>query len=88
MKNAERYADAFNDFLISADRVDPDSLHVPFVREGMSDKPVSFESIPKFQDSVRLGDAFKGAILDVTLLVLFFVLLFAAAHVSFQRKEI
>ncbi|RKU16398.1 hypothetical protein C6503_12280 [Candidatus Poribacteria bacterium] len=88
LKNAERYADAFNDFLIAADRADPDSLHVPFVREGMSDKPVSFESIPKFQDSVRLGDAFKGAILDVMLLLLFPTVLFAAAHVSFQRKEI
>ncbi len=88
LKNAERYADTFNDFLISADRADPDSLHVPFVREGMSDKPVSFESIPKFQDSVRLGDAFKGATLDVMLLLLFFIVLFAAAHVSFQRKEI
>ncbi|MDE0682129.1 MAG: ABC transporter permease subunit [Candidatus Poribacteria bacterium] len=88
LKNAERYAEEFNDFLISADRADPDSLHVPFVREGMSDKPVSFESIPKFQDRVRLGDAFKGAMLDVTLLLLFFTVLFAAAHVSFQRKEI
>ena len=88
LENVERYADVFNDFLISADRADPDSLHVPFVREGMSDKPVSFESIPKFQDRVRLGDAFKGAMLDVTLLLLFFTALFAAAHVSFQRKEI
>ena len=88
LKNVERYADAFNDFLISADRADPDSLHVPFVREGMSDKPVSFESIPKFQDRVRLGDAFKGAMFDVTLLLLFFAVLFAAAHVSFQRREI
>ena len=88
LKNAERYADAFNDFLISADRADPDSLHVPFVREGMSDKPVSFESIPKFQDSVRLGEALKGAILDMMLLLLFFAVLFATAHVSLQRKEI
>ncbi len=88
LKNVERYADTFNDFLISADRADPDSPHAPFVREGMSDKPVSFESIPKFQDSVRLGDAFKGAILDVMLLLLFFIVLFTAAHVSFQRKEI
>ena len=88
LKNAERYADEFNDFLITADRSDPDSPHVPFVREGMSDKPVSFESIPKFQDRVRLEEAFKGAILDVMLLLLFFTVLFAAAHVSFQRKEI
>ena len=88
LKNVERYADEFNDFLISADRTDPDSPHVPFVREGMSDKPVPFKSIPKFQDRVRLGDAFKGAMLDVTLLLLFFVALFGTAHVSFQRKEI
>ena len=88
LKNAERYADTFNDFLISADRADPESPHVPFVREGMSDKPVSFESIPKFQDRVLLGEAFRGAILDVMLLLLFFTALFAAAHVSFQRKEI
>ena len=88
LKNAERYADEFNDFLISADRADPDSLHIPFVREGMSDKSVPFESIPKFQDRVRLEDAFKGAILNVMLLLLFFMVLFAAAHVSFQRKEI
>ena len=88
LENVERYADAFNDFLISADRADPDSPHVPFVREGMSDKPVSFESVPKFQDRVRLGEAFKGAILDVMLLLLFFTALFATAHVSFQRKEI
>ena len=88
LKNVENYADQFNDFLISADRADPDSPHVPFVREGMSDKPVSFESIPKFQDRVRLGEAFKGAMLDMMLLLLFFVVLFAIAHVSFQRKEI
>ena len=54
----------------------------------MSDKPVSFESIPKFQDRVRLGDAFRAAIFDILLLVLFFVVLFGTAHVSFQRKEI
>ena len=88
LKNAERYADEFNDFLIFADGADPDSPHVPFVREGMSDKPVPFESIPKFRDQVRLGDAFKGAILDVMLLLLCFTALFAAAHVLFQHKEI
>ena len=58
------------------------------IRHIQENKPVPFESIPKFQDRVRLGDAFKGALLDVMLLVLFFVVLFAMAHVSFQRKEI
>ena len=88
LKNAEHYADEFNDFLISTDLSDSDSLHVPFVREGMSGKPVTFKNIPKFQDRVRLGDTFRGASLDVTLLLLFCVVLFGTAHVSFQRKEI
>ena len=88
LKNAENYADIFNDFLISVDRSDPDSPHVPFVREGMSDKPVSFESIPKFQDRVRLGDAFKGAILNIGLLLLFFGVSFIVMYLSFQRKEV
>ena len=88
LKNAENYANEFNNFLISADRADADSPHVPFVREGMSDKPVPFESIPKFQDRVRLERIFEGTILDIGLLLLFFTLLFASAHVSFQSKEI
>ena len=58
------------------------------IRHIQENKPVSFESIPKFQDRVRLGEAFKGALLDVMLLVLFFIVLSAMAHVSFQRKEI
>ena len=88
MKNADNYETKFNSYLISADRADPDSLHVPFVREGMSDKPVPFESIPKFHDRVHLEDAFKEAIPDVMLLFLFFIVLFSGVHVSFQRKEI
>ena len=88
LKNAENYADIFNDFLISVDRADPDSPHVPFVREGMSDKPVSFENIPKFQDRVRLGDTFKEVILNIGLLLLFFGVSFIAMYLSFQRKEV
>ena len=42
------------------------------IRHIQKNKPVPFESIPKFQDRVRLGDAFKGALLDVMLLLLFF----------------
>lgn len=88
LKNVDNYAEVFNEFLISADRADPDSLHVPFVREGMSDKPVAFESIPKFEDRMRLADAFKNVLLEIVLLFLFFAVLFVAAHVSFQNKEI
>lgn len=88
LENIENYAIAFNDFLISADQADPNSLHVPFVREGMSDKPLRFESIPKFQDEIRLVDAFKGAILDMGLLFLFFGVLFIGMHLSFQRRDI
>ena len=86
--NVENYAVEFNNFLIDTDRADLESLHVPFVREGMSNKPVSFERVPKFEDQFRLTDVFKGAILEAMLLFLFFGVLFMAAHVSFQSKEI
>lgn len=88
LKDVDNYAVEFNDFLIATDRDDPESPHVPFVKEGMSNKPVSFERIPKFEDKVRLEDAFKGATLEIVLLFLFFAVLFVAAHVSFQHKEV
>lgn len=88
LKNAENYANEFNNFLSSADLADSDSPHVPFVREDLADKSVPFESIPKFQDRVRLESIFQGAILDMGLRLPFFTLLFASAHGSFQSKEI
>ena len=88
MKNVELYEMEFNAFLLSTDRADTDSLHVPFVREGMSNKPVHYRNIPKFQDRMRLENAFKEAIIDMMLLLLVFIVLFASAHMSFQRKNI
>ena len=79
----------FNDFLIAADRADSRQSARPICQgRDVLTNPFPFESIPKFQDRVRLGDAFRGAVLDVMLLQLFFVVLFGAAHISFQRKEI
>ena len=54
----------------------------------MSDKPVRFEAIPKFQDRASLSSDFDAAAVDVLLLILFGVVLFAGAYLSFLRADI
>ena len=70
------------------DRADPDSLHIIGVREGMSKKPISPESIPTFEDTLNLGRDFNAAAIDLLLSVLFFVVLSSVAYLVFVRIEV
>ncbi len=54
----------------------------------MSDEPVRFEAIPKFQDWASLSSDFNAAVVDVLLLILFGVVLFVGAYLSFLRADI
>ena len=53
IKNVQRYARQYREFVVDMDRADPMSLHAIGVPEGMSQKPVSPEAIPKFKDTLR-----------------------------------
>lgn len=88
LDQVHRYADEFRQFLIETDRADPDSPHVPFAREGMSEKPVHFEAIPKFEDQIAISVSLNSAVVDILLLVLFLVVLFAGAYLSFLRADV
>ena len=88
VQHARRYRQQFVDFIKSEDRGDNDSYHVYLVKEGLSQKPVAFNSIPKFSDKLTLDIAFKGALLDMTLLVLLMLLLFMAAVLAFMRSDV
>ena len=70
------------------DRADPDSLHIIGVREGMSKKPISPESIPAFEDTLSLSRDFNAAAIDLFLLILFFVVLMSGTYLTFVRVEI
>ena len=72
LENAQRYAQEYRKFVVDADRGDPASLHLMGVRRAMSQKPVSPESIPIFEDTISLSKDFNAAAIDLLLLMLFF----------------
>ncbi|MDE0637313.1 MAG: ABC transporter permease subunit [Candidatus Poribacteria bacterium] len=88
IENAKRYAREYRDFVIDTDRADPMSLHAIGVPEGMSQKPVSTEAIPKFKDTLSLNRDFNAAVMDLFLLVLFLVVLLVGAFLAFVRVDV
>lgn len=83
-----RYADEFRTFLVETDRADPESPHAIGPEEGTSQKPVRFVSIPKFEDRISFSGAYNAAVTDIMLLLVFFVVLFAGAFLSFLRVDV
>ena len=88
IENVQRYAREYREFVVDTDRADPKSLHFVGIREGMSQKSVSPEAIPKFKDTLSLNRDFNAAAMDLLLLVLFLVVLMSGAYLAFVRLEI
>ena len=88
VENVQRYAREYREFVGDMDRADPDSPHIIGVREGMSQKPVNPEAVPKFEDTLSLSRDFNTAAVDLLLLVLFFVVFFSGAYLAFVRVEV
>jgi ABC-type transport system involved in multi-copper enzyme maturation permease subunit len=86
--NVRKYRDTFWDYIKSEDRKDPDSLHVYFVREGVSDKPANFDNAPRFVENLILAGALGDALLDIAILLFFVVFFFMAAYISFIRADV
>ncbi|RKU34800.1 hypothetical protein C6496_19370 [Candidatus Poribacteria bacterium] len=88
VQEARRYRKQFVDFIQSEDSGDNESYHIYLVEEGLSQKPVPFNSIPKFSDKLTLGIACSGAALDLMLLVSLMLLVFMAAVLGFTRGDV
>jgi len=92
----KQYQAQLKEYIRNSDREDPDSLHLLFDEEhsvaewnAISKRPVTFESVPKFQErDPALGESLKLAIWDIGLLVLFNLVFFAAAFVSFLKYDV
>ncbi len=95
-QQVKRYQAELKEYVRSKDAEDPDSIHLlcdhgQAIRDWgvMSKKPVSFDTVPKFQErDLALGQSLKLAIWDIGLLVLFNLVFFAAAFVSFLRYDV
>lgn len=95
-RQIKRYQEDLKEYIRGKDAEDPDSLH--FISEEksaarrwgtISKKRVDFATVPKFQErDLGLGESLQLAIWDIGLLVLFNLVFFAAAFVSFLRYDV
>ncbi|MDE0469122.1 MAG: ABC transporter permease subunit, partial [Candidatus Poribacteria bacterium] len=88
IENVQRYAREYREFVVDMERGDPESRHIMGVREGMSQKPVNPEAVPRFEDTRNIGKDFNTAATELLLLMLFVVVLLAGAYLAFVRVEI
>ena len=84
VKQVRRYRQTFIDFIKTEDRSDPDSLHIYPVREGLSQKPVDPNAVPRFEER----PSYQSVIFPVVLLILFNILFFTAAQLSFLKSDL
>ena len=88
IENVQRYAREYREFVVDMDRGDPESLHIMGVREGISQKPIDPEAVPRFEDTRNLSRDFNTAATELLLLTLFVMVLLAGAYLAFVRVEI
>ena len=84
VKQVRRYRQTFIDFIKTEDRNDPESLHIYPVREGLSQKPVDSNAVPRFEER----PSYQSVLLPVGLLILFNILFFTAAQLSFLKCDL
>ena len=84
VKQVRRYRQTFIDFIKTEDWNDPDSLHIYPVREGLSQKPVDPNAVPRFEERI----SYQSVIFPVGLLILFNVLFFTAAQLSSLKCDL
>ena len=95
-RQISRYQANLKDYVRNRDAEDPNSLHLTYdemytasLWRTISHNPVDFETVPKFQErDLALGESLKSAVWDIGLLVLFNMVFFAAAFVSFLRYDV
>jgi ABC-type transport system involved in multi-copper enzyme maturation permease subunit len=96
LKQIKEYQAELKEFIRSKDAEDPLSLHLFFPEANsaaawntISHAPVDFATVPEFQESdLALGRSLKSAVWDIGLLVLFNLVFFAGAFVSFLRYDV
>jgi len=95
-QQVKRYKEDLKEYVRGKDTEDPESLHLlcdhgQAIRDWgvISKKPVSFDTVPKFQErDPALAKSLQWAIWDIGLLAVFNLVFFAASFVSFLRYDV
>ncbi len=85
---ARRYAQYFEGVLLAIDRADSRSLHIPFVKNGLSAQKVELEQIPVFAEDLSAASLASSAVVDLVLLGFFAVFTYLAAYLVWLRSSI
>ena len=88
LEYANLHVQQFRNFIVEMDRGDPESLHIIGIPKGMSEKPVSSEAIPIFEDRLTFQDTLNPAIVDILLLILLLSVSLSGAFLVFLRSEV
>ena len=89
LRMGEVYKREVEQFFQEQDAGDPDSQHLYYHVDYVSQKTFQAEDVPVFIEfPMRLSEGLRLAIYDILLLVLFNVVLFAFAYVSFLRYDV
>ena len=88
-EQANQYRGALREFLHARDATDPDSPHLLFVPDFMSDKPVDTNLIPRFHlQPLDVADGLAAATLPLTILLLEAAMAFFFALLALNRTEL
>ena len=88
VKTARRYRQQFIEFIKETDSTDSDSPHIFYLKEGLSNKPVPFSSVPRFEEFTNNSMIAGETLRDFGLLILFFVVISLASLLAFLRSEV
>ena len=88
LESVHHHIRQFRNFIVEADSADTESLHIIGIPEGMSEKPISFQALPRFEDRITFSDTFNAAIMDMLFLALLLGVFLSGAFLVFIRSEV
>jgi len=85
------YRNRFKDFIIAEDKKDPDSPHCIYSWESspMSQKPVDFNSIPRFEEEkLSVSESLQQVFFNFALLIIYNIMLFVFVYTAFMKYDV
>ena len=82
------YASRFEETLLTMDRADWRSLHIPLVENGLSRQKIELEQVPVFAEDLSAMSLAGSAVVDLVALGFFAVFTYLAAYLVWLRSSI
>ena len=86
-----QYRQSFRQFIIDKDKMDEESFHCVYEWEAspMSQKPVDYQSIPRFEErELTVSTTLKKALFNFSLLLIFNIVLFIFVFTAFLKYDV